>query len=88
MAEVDDGRFEIVALGPQSKVGIALTSNAIYDGKHLAQKGAVHLPCEKVDLMLDNQAAADAYLIDLDGEPVGKLPLSISVKKSALRLRA
>jgi diacylglycerol kinase family enzyme len=38
--------------------------------------------------MLDNQAAADAYLIDLDGEPVGKLPLSISVKKSALRLRA
>ncbi|HVH41460.1 MAG TPA: diacylglycerol kinase family protein [Labilithrix sp.] len=87
MATVDDGVFEIVALGATSKLGFAMTSGSIYSGEHIGQAGTVHLRGQRVKLELVNDDARDAYLLDVDGEPMGTLPLEIELVPKALTLR-
>jgi diacylglycerol kinase (ATP) len=88
MAEIDDGTFEIVALGATSKLGFALTSRGIYDGSHVGKAGTVHLRGEKIELELMNEDAREVFLLDVDGEPMGGLPLTVEVIPKALVLRA
>jgi YegS/Rv2252/BmrU family lipid kinase len=88
MAEVDDGVLELVALGATSKLGFALTSRGIYTGAHIGQAGTVHLRGQKIVLDLANEDARSVYLLDVDGEPMGSLPLTVEVVPKALTLRA
>ena len=88
MAKIDDGILEIVALGATSKLGFAMTSRGIYTGKHIGSGGTVHLRGEKIVLDLANEDARDVYLLDVDGEPMGGLPLTVEVVPKALTLRA
>jgi len=88
MADIDDGKLEVVALGATSKVGFALTSNAIYDGSHIGKNGTVHFRADAIEIDLANDDARSAYLLDVDGEPMGGLPLRIEVVPKALTLRA
>jgi YegS/Rv2252/BmrU family lipid kinase len=88
MAEVDDGLFEVVALGATSKLGFAMTSRGIYTGAHLGQAGTVHLRGQKIVIDLANEDARDVFLLDVDGEPMGGLPLTVEVVPKALTLRA
>lgn len=88
MADPSDGTFEIVSLGPTNKVAFALTSSAIYKGEHLKQPGAVHLRGDKITLTLDNERAAKPhFLLDLDGEAIGGLPITVEVLKGAVTVR-
>ncbi len=87
MAEIDDGRLEIVSIGGPTKMAYAMTSSKIYDGAHIGKPGVVHLPCQKISFDLENEEAREVFLIDLDGEPVGRLPLDIEVVPKAVSLR-
>ncbi len=87
MAELDDGIFEVVALGETTKVGFALKSNGIYDGKHMREASTVHMRGETVELSLENPEALPHFLLDLDGEPLGPLPIQARALKKALSLR-
>lgn len=86
-AELDDGLFDLVALPATTKLGFVLTSGGIYDGSHMKQPGLVSLRGEKLELELLNDDARDAFLVDLDGEPAGSLPLSVEVVPRAIVLR-
>jgi YegS/Rv2252/BmrU family lipid kinase len=88
MAEIDDNAFELIALGATSKVGFALTSGSIYSGDHIRQPGTVHLRGQKFHLELVNRSAENVYLLDVDGEPMGSLPLEVELVPKALTLRA
>ena len=88
MAKIDDGVFELVALGATSKLGFAMTSRGIYTGAHIGQPGTVHLRGEKFELELAHEDARDVYLLDVDGEPMGGLPLTVEAVPGALSLRA
>lgn len=88
MAEVDDGVLELVALGATTKLAFAMTSRSIYTGAHLADPNTVHLRGQKIELELANDDARSAYLLDVDGEPMGALPVTIEVVPKALVLRA
>jgi YegS/Rv2252/BmrU family lipid kinase len=88
MAKVDDGLFDLVALGATSKLGFAMTSRGIYTGAHIGQAGTVHLRGQKFVLDLANDDARSLFLLDVDGEPMGSLPLTIEVVPRALTLRA
>lgn len=87
MAAVDDGTLEVVALGARSKIAFAMTSGTIYSGQHIGHAGTVHLRGQKVTLELMNDDANDMFLLDVDGEPMGRLPLEIEVVPKALTLR-
>ena len=88
MADIGDGKLEIVSMGPRSKLAFAVTQSAIYKGEHLQHPDAVHLAGQKVEIMLDNDDAKERFLIDLDGEPVGGLPMTVEIVPGALRMRA
>jgi YegS/Rv2252/BmrU family lipid kinase len=86
MARIDDGRFEVVAMGAPTKLAFAATSRRIYDGAHLSQPGATHFGCDKIEIDLENEDARDVFLLDIDGEPIGKLPVTIEIVRGGLRL--
>ncbi|HVJ88856.1 MAG TPA: diacylglycerol kinase family protein [Labilithrix sp.] len=87
MADVEDGTFEIVALGATSKLAFALTSSSIYSGRHIEQAGTVHLRGQKVKLERLNEDAERRFLLDVDGESMDGLPIEIEVVPKALTLR-
>jgi diacylglycerol kinase (ATP) len=86
MAAPDDGILEIVDLGASSKLGFLTFSRKIYDGSHISHPNVRHLRAERVVVELLNERVRDKYLLDVDGEPLGKLPIDVSVVKGALRV--
>jgi diacylglycerol kinase (ATP) len=85
MADPSDGVFEVVALRSTSKADFALRSSKIYSGKHM--NDAKHFRADRVTIELTNPSARDSFLVDLDGEPVGKLTLVVTMKPGAVRIR-
>jgi diacylglycerol kinase (ATP) len=85
MADPTDGVFDVVALRSTSKADFALRSSAIYSGKHMAT--ATHFRADRVTIELTNPSARDSFLVDLDGEPVGKLTLRVTMKPGAVKVR-
>jgi YegS/Rv2252/BmrU family lipid kinase len=87
MAEIDDGVFEVVSMAAPSKLGFALGSRKIYEGRHLDLSTTTHFRCQKIEMTLTNDDAKDVFLIDCDGEPLGGLPITVEIVPSALALR-
>ena len=86
MAALDDGLLEVVDLGASSKLGFLTFSRKIYDGSHIGHPAVRHLRAEKVDVELLNTRVRDKYLLDVDGEPLGKLPISVELVKGAIEV--
>jgi len=88
MAELDDGLFEVVDLGSASRLNFAMGSSKIYTGAHLKSPETKHFRCDKITIELANQSIRDKFLLDVDGEPLGKLPLEVEVMPRALEVFA
>jgi YegS/Rv2252/BmrU family lipid kinase len=88
MAELDDGMFEVVDMGSASRLNFAMGSSKIYTGAHLKSPETKHFRCDKITIELVNKGIADKYLLDVDGEPLGKLPLEVEVMPRALEVFA
>jgi YegS/Rv2252/BmrU family lipid kinase len=88
MASIDDGRFEVVSMGAPNKVAFTVTANKIYDAGHLGQPGVEHFQCTGIDLELENPDVRDVFLNDIDGEPLGGLPLHVEMHHRALTVQA
>lgn len=87
MAEPDDGVFEVVSLGAASKLRFAIESSTrIYKGDHIGKEGVQHFRCDKISVALKNQAVADRFLLDVDGEPLGRLPMEIELHAGAIEV--
>jgi YegS/Rv2252/BmrU family lipid kinase len=88
MAAPDDGRLEVVSIDAPSKLGIAAFSRQIYKGAHLSSPGVQHFSCDRLAVDIQNDAARDVFLLDVDGEPLGGLPLEVELLPGALSVRA
>jgi YegS/Rv2252/BmrU family lipid kinase len=88
MAELDDGRFHVVSLGAATKTKFALGSLAIYSGKHIDQPEVEVFACERIVIDIRNDSIRDIFPLDVDGEPLGTLPLTIEVVPAALEVFA
>ena len=86
MAKVDDGRLEVIALSAPSKVAFLLLSRKLYTADHIGDPGVMHLSGERVEISA-RPGAREKVLLDVDGEPLGELPVRIEVVPGALRLR-
>jgi YegS/Rv2252/BmrU family lipid kinase len=87
MAKLDDGRFEVVSLNAPNKLAFAVSSRKIYRGAHLSAPGAEHFACDRIAIDLENEEARSTFLLDVDGEPLGGMPLEVQLVPGALRLR-
>ncbi len=88
MAKIDDGQLEVIVMCPRSKLGFAAYAPKMYDGTHLGEPGVTTHSCDAVDLAVANPRPGHRVLLDIDGEPLGALPLRIAIKPRALRIRA
>jgi diacylglycerol kinase (ATP) len=86
MARLDDGRFEVVSMDAPSKAAFVAFSRRIYAGDHLVVPGVQHFGCDRIEIDLENEDARDVFLLDIDGEPIGRLPVTIELVPGALRL--
>lgn len=87
MAAPDDGRFEVVSMDAPGKLAFAAFSRRIYEGKHLSAPGVQHFACDRIAMDLENESARDVFLLDVDGEPLGGLPIDVELVPKALSLR-
>jgi diacylglycerol kinase (ATP) len=88
MARLDDGLFEVVSLGAASRLSFALHSSKIYTGAHLSNPETKHFRCDKITIELANKSVREKYLLDVDGEALGKLPLEVELLRGALEIFA
>ena len=65
-----------------------LHARKIYDGGHLRLPGVTHFACDRIGIDLAAGRAQDAFLLDVDGEPLGGLPLEVEIVSKALRFLA
>ena len=86
MARPDDGVFNVVSLGAAPKVKFALGSMSIYSGKHIDKPEVEVFSCDRIDITLRNDSIRDIFPLDVDGEPLGTLPLSIELLPGALEV--
>jgi diacylglycerol kinase (ATP) len=87
MASPSDGRFEVITIGERNGLFLAVKIRKVYSGRHLQESTVQHFPCHRLELSLADKEAERRYLLDVDGDPLGSLPLSVELVPSALRVR-
>jgi YegS/Rv2252/BmrU family lipid kinase len=88
MAKLDDGRFEVVSIDAPSKLAFPELSKHLYEGTHLSRPGTQHFACDRIAIDLESERARDLFLLEVDGEPLGGLPLEVELVPKALSVRA
>ena len=87
MADLADGVFEVVSMGAASKLRFAIESSTrIYTGDHIGKEGVQHFRCDKITIELVNKDVDDRFLLDVDGEPLGRLPIEIDLIPGAIEV--
>jgi len=87
MAFPDDGQFEVVSIDAETKLAFATFSRRIYGGTHLSLPGALHFACDRIAIDVEGGLSRDVFPLDVDGEPLGGLPVEVELVPKALRLR-
>jgi diacylglycerol kinase (ATP) len=88
MALPDDGRLEVITITAPNKPYLADRVRGVYTGRHLLEPTVHHFPCQAIELRLADQDAESRFLLDVDGEALGSLPLTIELVPGGLRVRA
>ncbi len=88
MAMPDDGRLEVITITAPSKPYLADRVRGVYTGRHLQEPTVHHFACQKIELWLPDERAARRFLLDVDGEALGSLPLTVELLPRRLRVRA
>ncbi|MBM4377168.1 MAG: diacylglycerol kinase family lipid kinase [Deltaproteobacteria bacterium] len=86
MATLDDGLFHVVSLGDAPKLEFFLSSLSIYRGKHVELPKVEIFACDAIDIDLDNPRIREVFPLDVDGEPLGLLPLRVELVPRALSI--
>jgi diacylglycerol kinase family enzyme len=86
MARLDDGLFEVVDLGSAGRLKFATVSSQVYSGRHIDHPDVQHFRCDRITMELLNKDVRDRFLLDIDGEPLGRMPLTIEVMPAALEV--
>jgi diacylglycerol kinase family enzyme len=84
MAKLDDGAFEVIDLGSAPRLKFMLNTSQIYTGAHMKNPDVKHFRCDHIEVSLVNEAVSDVFLLDVDGEPLGKLPVAVDLVPNAI----
>jgi diacylglycerol kinase family enzyme len=83
-AKLDDGLFDVVAVGDVSAATILTNSYRLYLGTHLGMSEVNHARARRVSA---RPASDDEVKLEVDGELVGRLPAEFEILPDALRVR-
>jgi YegS/Rv2252/BmrU family lipid kinase len=88
MALPDDGRLEVITVTAPNRPYILKRIQSVYAGEHLEVPTVQHFPCTRMALRLEDDTADSQFLLDVDGDALGSLPLEVEVVPKRLRVRA
>lgn len=86
-AELDDGLFDIVIVRAAGKLGLIWDLRLVYGGKHRNHHAISILRGSSVAIEPAGGTENDA-LLEVDGEPIGRIPARFEILRGALQLRA
>ena len=84
----DDGLLDVVSIAPRSKWVVARHLLKVYRGRHVGVPGVEVLRCRALDLELLEPSLAARFALDVDGEPLGRLPARVELVPAALEMLA
>src|SRR5690606_39782101 len=82
-AELDDGAFDVIAVGDLSKADFLLHGHRMYRGSHLSLDGVT---CRRARVVEAAPVDGAEVLLDVDGETPGILPATFQLVPRALSL--
>lgn len=82
MADVADGRLDVLVLGPFSRLEVLRKIHLLLAGRHVSEPKVTHRPAGSVEVVSSEKA-----LFEMDGELRGLLPVRIRVLPRAIRIR-
>ncbi|CAN5161603.1 diacylglycerol kinase family lipid kinase [soil metagenome] len=83
-AELDDGKFDVVAMGDLGFGDLLKSGSRIYKGTHLTMAKVSERRARVVEAEpIEPSAVVE---LDVDGEPLGKLPARFEILPGALRI--
>ena len=92
MARPDDGLLEVIALETRTRWRLVGRFLTVYAGTHTSEPGVHHFTCRALRLEpLDPSSRPSGravFPLDVDGEALGDVPLEVSLRERALRIRA
>jgi diacylglycerol kinase (ATP) len=83
-AKVDDGLFDVVAVGDVSALTVLANSYRLYLGTHLGMQEVRHARARRLRA---ESASGEAVKLEVDGELAGLLPATFEILPGALRVR-
>ncbi|MDT7809900.1 MAG: hypothetical protein QOJ70_3713 [Acidobacteriota bacterium] len=83
-ALLDDGQFDVIAVGDVSALTVLANSYRLYLGTHLGMQEVRHAHARLVSA---EPASGETVKLEVDGELVGRLPATFEMLPAALRLR-
>jgi diacylglycerol kinase family enzyme len=83
-ALVDDGLFDVVAVGDVSALTVLANSYRLYLGTHLGMREVRHARARAVRA---ESASGMEVKLEVDGELAGRLPAEFEILPGALRIR-
>lgn len=86
-AELDDGLFDIVIVRAAGKLGLIWDLRLVYGGRHRSHHAISILRGRKVSIEVVGGPENEA-LVEVDGEPVGRIPARFELLRGALQLKA
>jgi YegS/Rv2252/BmrU family lipid kinase len=80
-AELDDGQLDVLIVGGTSKLRFLRGLPKVFKGAHLDEPDVTVLRGERVDVDADRP-----FVVYADGDPIGTTPISVHVRRHALRV--
>jgi YegS/Rv2252/BmrU family lipid kinase len=81
MAEIDDGRLDVMLAADMSKPRALRCLAKVFKGRHLDDPAISFLRGEVVEIDADRR-----FMVYADGDPLAELPATVTVDKQALRV--
>ncbi len=85
-AELCDGAFDVIALTGAARLPLLRAMASVYRGEHLELAGVRHFRASELSMELLGDAEQERFLLDVDGEWAGALPVTVRVLPRALRV--
>lgn len=86
MASLTDGVLEVMAFVGESRLPLLTAMGSIYSGEHVKRAGVEHYRVTAIDVRLENDHEGERFLLDVDGECLGRAPIRISVLPEAVNV--
>jgi YegS/Rv2252/BmrU family lipid kinase len=86
-AKLADALFEVVIVHARSKLSLLADLRLVYTGRHTALPSCTFLRGKKIVVEPQEGFAANAALLDIDGESPGRIPATFEVIPNAITVR-